>query len=263
MQHVQWWSAFTLLYFTLHYIIALLYFTSHHITLQYITLHYLTLRYITLHHITSHYITLYHNTTHYITLHHITLHHITTHHITLHYITSHHITSQHITLHYITLHCTIVHYSTLHNISLHYITMHYITLQYSTLHWVTLSWCQVSYVKNVCNRWKWKRSCCGLQTFCWKETSTNDERRLSYLFGSKHLKLKSLGTKNWFKANAFGINKINSLTKIVAQNAGLDNSSLRNHIYSGRKTMIQSLGHSDVPPTHIVQLTGHKDLKSL
>ena len=54
-----------------------------------------------------------------------------------------------------------------------------------------------------------------------------------------NLKLKSLGTKNWFKANAIGINKINSssLMKTMAHNkAGLENNKLRNH--SGRKTMI-------------------------
>ena len=70
-----------------------------------------------------------------------------------------------------------------------------------------------------------------------------------------NLKLKSLGTKTWFKGNAVGINKINSLMKTMAQKAGLENNRLRNH--SGRKTMIQSLGHSDVSPTHIVQLAGH------
>ena len=43
--------------------------------------------------------------------------------------------------------------------------------------------------------------------------------------------------------------------------AGLENDKLRNH--SARKTMIQTLSESDVPPTQIAQLSGHKSLKSI
>ena len=53
-----------------------------------------------------------------------------------------------------------------------------------------------------------------------------------------NLKLKSLGTKNWLKANAVGINKISSLMKTMDQQAGFENNRLRNH--SSRKTMIHS-----------------------
>ena len=49
--------------------------------------------------------------------------------------------------------------------------------------------------------------------------------------------------------------------KTLAQKAGINNERLRNH--SGRKTMIQSLSENNVPPTHIAQLSGHKNLKSI
>lgn len=36
--------------------------------------------------------------------------------------------------------------------------------------------------------------------------------------------------KSWFKANAMGVNKLNSLMKTMAQKASLDNFHLTNHI---------------------------------
>ena len=42
---------------------------------------------------------------------------------------------------------------------------------------------------------------------------------------------------------------------------GIENSRLRNH--SGRNAMVQRLSESDVLPTHIAQLSGHKNLKSI
>ena len=64
-----------------------------------------------------------------------------------------------------------------------------------------------------------------------------------------NLKFKSLGTKNWLKANAVGINKIGSLMKTMDQQAGFENNRLRNH--SSRKTMIYSAQqpiNAAVPP---------------
>jgi len=49
--------------------------------------------------------------------------------------------------------------------------------------------------------------------------------------------------------------------KTKAQKAVINNERLRNH--SGRKTMIQTLGENDIPLTHIAQLSGHKNLKSI
>lgn len=82
-----------------------------------------------------------------------------------------------------------------------------------------------------------------------------------YLAVNNNLKAESLQTKEWFKVGPVGINKLNSLMKTMAQKAGINNERLRNH--SGRKTMIQTLSENDIPPTHIAQLSGHKNLKSI
>ena len=49
--------------------------------------------------------------------------------------------------------------------------------------------------------------------------------------------------------------------KTIAQKAGINKDRLRNH--GGRKTMIQTLSENDIRPTHIAQLSGHKNLKSI
>ena len=49
--------------------------------------------------------------------------------------------------------------------------------------------------------------------------------------------------------------------KTIAQKAGINNERLRNP--SGRKTMKQTLSENDIPLTHIAQLSGHKNLKSI
>ena len=82
-----------------------------------------------------------------------------------------------------------------------------------------------------------------------------------YFAVNNNLKTESLQTKEWFKVGPVGINKLNSLVKTMAQKAGINNKRLRNH--SGRKTMIQTLSENDIPPTHITQLSGHKNLKSI
>jgi site-specific recombinase XerD len=66
--------------------------------------------------------------------------------------------------------------------------------------------------------------------------------------------------KSWFKKNALGVNKLNSLMKTMAEKAGLG-PNISNH--SGRKTMMQTLTNNDIPPTDIVQLSGHKNLQSV
>ena len=67
--------------------------------------------------------------------------------------------------------------------------------------------------------------------------------------------------KSWFKANALGVNKLDSLMKTMVEKAGLDNSHLTNH--SARKRMIQSLNDKDIPLCHIIQLSGHKNVQSI
>ena len=65
-----------------------------------------------------------------------------------------------------------------------------------------------------------------------------------------------------FKAGAMGVNKLNSLMKTMANKAGLDEKRrLTNH--SAGKTMMQKINESNVPPTHIIQLSGHCDMQSV
>lgn len=68
-------------------------------------------------------------------------------------------------------------------------------------------------------------------------------------------------TKPWFKSAPMGVNKLNSLMKTMAMKAGLNAENLTNH--SGRKRMIQRLNNEGVPPTHIMQISGHKNIQSL
>ena len=56
------------------------------------------------------------------------------------------------------------------------------------------------------------------------------------------------------------MNKLNSLMNKKAEKAGLG-PNVKNH--SGRKTMIQTLTNNDIPATDIIQLLGHKNLKSV
>ena len=65
--------------------------------------------------------------------------------------------------------------------------------------------------------------------------------------------------KNWFKAQPMGVNKLNNIMKDMTQAAGI--SGKTNH--SGRKTLVQKLQDSGVPPNQIIQITGHKNLQSI
>ena len=56
-----------------------------------------------------------------------------------------------------------------------------------------------------------------------------------------------------------GVNKLNTIMKGMTQAAGI--SGKTNH--SDRKTLVQKLQDSGVPPTQIVQITGHKNLQSV
>ena len=72
---------------------------------------------------------------------------------------------------------------------------------------------------------------------------------------------KAVNTKPWFKSAPTGVNKLKSLMKTMAEKAGLDAKNLTNH--SRRKRMIQKLNDEGVPPTHIMQISGHKNVQSL
>ena len=69
----------------------------------------------------------------------------------------------------------------------------------------------------------------------------------------------SVEGKNWFKAQPMGVNKLNNIMKDMPQAAGI--SGKTNH--SGRKTLVQKLQDSGVPPNQIIQITGHKNLQSV
>ena len=72
----------------------------------------------------------------------------------------------------------------------------------------------------------------------------------------------SNSSKPWFKAEPMGSNKLNSLMKTMAEKAGLNAENLANRI-SARKRMIQKLNDHEVPPTHITQIYGHKNVQGL
>ena len=88
----------------------------------------------------------------------------------------------------------------------------------------------------VSNRWSEKDPVVVYKHFAERRPQQMTNGDSPFYLAVNNLKLKSLGTKNWFKANAIGINKINSLMKTMAQKAGLENNRFQNH--SGRKTIL-------------------------
>lgn len=65
-----------------------------------------------------------------------------------------------------------------------------------------------------------------------------------------------------FKRQPIGINKLTSLMRRMATAAGLPaDKKLSNH--SARKHLVQKLSEANVPPTHIMQITGHKNVQSI
>ena len=81
-----------------------------------------------------------------------------------------------------------------------------------------------------------------------------------YYLGINYTKRPS-SNKLWFKSSAMGQNKLNSLMKTMAEKGGLSSERLTNH--SARKRMIQKLNDSDIPSSHIMQLTGHRNAQSI
>ena len=69
----------------------------------------------------------------------------------------------------------------------------------------------------------------------------------------------SVEGKNWFKAQPMGVNKLNNIMKAMTQAAGISDKT--NH--NGRKTLVQKLQDSGVPPNQIIQITGHKNVQSV
>ncbi|XP_068704633.1 uncharacterized protein KIAA1958-like [Montipora foliosa] len=87
----------------------------------------------------------------------------------------------------------------------------------------------------------------------------NSEDRPFYL--AVNLTKMASSSKPWFKAVSVGVNKLNSLMKTMAQKAGLNKENLANQ--RGQKRMIQKLNDQEVPPTHIMKISGPKNVQSL
>ena len=64
----------------------------------------------------------------------------------------------------------------------------------------------------------------------------------------------------WFKKAPVGVNKLNTLMK---QWQGKPDSGQTSKTTAARKIMIQTLVNNDVPPTDIMQLSGHKSVQSI
>lgn len=79
-----------------------------------------------------------------------------------------------------------------------------------------------------------------------------------YLQPTKALKSES---DVWFTCQPLGKNSLANIAKNMATQAGLGSANRTNH--SARKTAIETLLHRDIPPTSVMQLTGHKNVQSL
>ena len=70
----------------------------------------------------------------------------------------------------------------------------------------------------------------------------------------------SVEGKNWWKAQPMGVNKLNNIMKDMTQ--AVEISGKTNHSHCGRKTLVQKLQDSGVPPNQIIQIMRHKNLVS-
>jgi len=73
--------------------------------------------------------------------------------------------------------------------------------------------------------------------------------------------LKAPKNEIWFSKQPLGKNSLGNIASNMAAEAGFSGVKKTNH--SARKTAIQTLLHQEVPPTSVMQLTGHKNVQSL
>ena len=75
-----------------------------------------------------------------------------------------------------------------------------------------------------------------------------------------NLQPSSLSIRAWFKPQHIGVNKLNSVLTDMINEArlGLENKRLTNH--SARKHLVQKLNDNEIPPTQIMQITGHRNV---
>jgi len=64
----------------------------------------------------------------------------------------------------------------------------------------------------------------------------------------------------WYKRQPMGRNKLESIMQIMAEKAGIPG---RKTNHSARKTAIQKLNDCGIPPTQIMQLSGHRNVQSI
>ena len=65
----------------------------------------------------------------------------------------------------------------------------------------------------------------------------------------------------WFKRQPVGINKLGSLMKRMSTSAGFEQKRFTNH--SARKFLVQKLSEQNIPPTQIMQISGHRNIQSV
>ena len=68
--------------------------------------------------------------------------------------------------------------------------------------------------------------------------------------------------QQWYKCSPLGINSLRNMLKRMVNDSGLETDrKLVNH--STRKHLVQKLVDNDIPPTEIMQITGHKNVASI
>jgi hypothetical protein len=67
----------------------------------------------------------------------------------------------------------------------------------------------------------------------------------------------------WFRRQNLGPNKLGGFMRQMTEAAGIDGGEKKLTNTSARKYLVQTLNDSNVPPTHIAQITGHKSLASI
>ena len=80
-----------------------------------------------------------------------------------------------------------------------------------------------------------------------RPTQMNFDEAPFYL-AVNNIKTDSLDKKPWFKQSPVGVNKLNSVMKVMSEKAELNKPRLKNH--SGRKTMMQTLVNDRRNPSH-------------
>ena len=80
-----------------------------------------------------------------------------------------------------------------------------------------------------------------------------------FYLGINHTKTDG-SKKHWFKSEPISVNKLNTLMKTMASKANINNVRLTSHRY---RKHIKKLNGSEIPPTHIIQLSGHKNIQSI